>query len=108
LATRVDVDHADRGLHPVPFAERSKVVGEPLAAGQRVKKGEMRGVHAVVLDLQPVARPDRALACREPVSGQVIGVEDREIGLRVWRPHISEHQPLVLVHWIGAVKEAVL
>jgi hypothetical protein len=96
------------GLHPVPFAERSKVVGEPLAARQRVEKGEMRRIHAVFLDLQPIARPDRALAGRELVAGQVIGVEDREIGLRVGRPHIGEHQPMVFVHRIGAVEEAIL
>jgi len=68
----------------------------------------MRRVHAVFLDLQPVARPDRALARRQLVARQAIGVEDRKIGLRLGWPHIGEHQPLVLVDRIGAVKEAVL
>src|SRR5262249_60722279 len=65
-------------------------------------------IHAVVLDLQPLPRPDGAWARGELVARQVIGVEDREIGLRVRRSHIGEHQPVVLVHRIGAVKQPVL
>ena len=94
LPARVDVDHADRGLHPVPFAERPEIVGEALAAGQRVEEGEMRRVHAVVLDLQPVAFPQRRGAGDQLVAGQVIGIEDRKSGLLVGRPHIGEDQTL--------------
>jgi len=44
----------------------------------------------------------------ELVAGQIIGVEDREVGLRAGRPHIGEDQPPVLIHRICAVKETVL
>ena len=62
LPAGVDVDHADRGLHPVPLAEFPEVFGKPLAAGKRVQEREMRRVHAVFLDLQPVAVPQRRRA----------------------------------------------
>jgi hypothetical protein len=73
-----------------------------------MQEGEMRRIHAVVLDLQPVAVPKSRRARRNLVSGQVIGVEHREIRLLVGRTHIREHQSLVLTNRIGAMEKAVL
>src|SRR5215469_7060936 len=62
LPPGVYVDHARRGLHPVPFPERTQILGEPLAAGKGVQKREMRRVHAVFFDLEPIAFPERRRA----------------------------------------------
>ena len=89
-------------------AEVLEVVGKALAPRQCMQKGEMRRVHAVFFDLQPVAFPDRRRARDLAVAGQVKGVEHREIGLLVGRPHIGEHQPLIFAHRVGAVAQPVL
>ena len=68
----------------------------------------MGRVHAVFFDLQPVALPDCRRAGDLAVAGQVVGVEDRKIGLLVGRAHIGEHQPVVLAHRVGAMAQPVL
>ena len=68
----------------------------------------MRRVHAVFLDLQPVALPHRRGAGDQPVAGQIIGVEDRKSGLLVGRAHIGEDETRGFAHRIGAVEQAVL
>ena len=73
-----------------------------------MQKGQVRRVHAVFFHLQPVARPDIAGHGHKLIAGQIKGVEDGEIRLRVHWSHVSEYQSTVLDHRIGAVIEAIL
>src|SRR5712671_2655423 len=108
LPPRVDVDHAGRGLHPIPFSESPEIVGEPLTAGKGMEEGEVRRVHAVFLHLQPIALPQSGGAGHEPIAGQVKRIEDGKIRLLLWWSHIGEHQPAILAHGIGAVIQPFL
>ncbi len=68
----------------------------------------MRRVHAVFFDLQPVAFPEGRRAGNLAVTRQLVGIEDRKIGLFVRRSHIGKDQAGIFVHRIGAVKQTVL
>jgi len=49
-----------------------------------------------------------AWAGHELVARQAIGIEDREVRRLVQWSHVGEHQPMILLHGIGAVIEAIL
>ena len=68
----------------------------------------MGRVHAVFFDLQPIALPDCRRAGDLAVAGEVVGIEDRKIGLLVGWAHIGEHQTVVLAHRVGAMAQPVL
>src|SRR5262245_53215759 len=68
----------------------------------------MRRVHAVFLDLQPVALPQGRGAGHEFVAWQVKGIQKRKRRLLIRWPHIGEEEPCVFAHRIGAMKQAVL
>src|SRR5262245_60909957 len=98
LPPRVDIHHPSGGLHVVPLTQRRQGVRKPLTTEEGMEEGEMRWVHTVFFHLQPVARPDIARTGHELITGQVIGVKDRESRLLVWWPHVGKRQPTVFVY----------
>src|SRR5262249_36171688 len=90
VSARIDIDHADRRLNPVPLAKLLEVSGKSLAARQGMQKRQMRRVHAVFFDLKPVAFPHGRSAGLEPITRQVIGIEQRERRPPLRRSHVAE------------------
>lgn len=68
----------------------------------------MRRIHAVFLDLQPVARPERWGADNQLVAWQVIGIEHRERRFLVRRSHIGKDQARVFMHRVSPMTEPIL
>src|SRR5215471_6985387 len=73
-----------------------------------MEKGKMRRVHAVLLDLHPIAVPEGRRARHHPVTRQVKGVEYRKLRLLIRWSHIGKNQPPVFVDRICAMKEPIL
>ena len=105
---RGDVHHAVGRLLPVQLGQRAEGLRELVAARDRVEERRVHRVHAVVLDLEPVARQRELARGHQPVARQVEGVVEREGRLLLGRPHVGEDEPAELVHRVRALAKPIL
>ena len=98
VGDRPRADAADRGLHVLRLDRLDDVAGGQAEAGQPV--GLHPGAHRVVLRTpqRGVADAGRALDLVEQVDGDVVGDEQRVVGLlrRVDRDHAEQRRGLLL------------
>jgi hypothetical protein len=95
------------GLDEVQFRYLAELLGELRAADNGMKERRVNGIHGVLHDLQPVARIEILLAGDESIAGPLEAIIQRERRLLVRRPHVPEHDPFVLMGWVGALAEPV-
>jgi hypothetical protein len=95
--------HTSSPFLPVELRERAEGFRELIPARDRVEERGVHRVHAVVLDLEPVARQSELARGHEGVARQVEGVVAREGGLPVGRAHVGEDEPAEFVGGIRAL-----
>src|SRR5215831_7012899 len=54
LPARIDVNHANWRFHPVPLTQLSEVLSKSFTSRQSMQEGQVRRIHAVLFDLEPV------------------------------------------------------
>ena len=108
IAPRRAREQAYRRFDPLHRRDLGEGVGELGAAHLAVEEAAMDRIGAVLVALQPVARRVDRVRHQLAVLGIDEGVVNREVGQLVGRAHVGEHQPLVLLHPIGALEDRLL
>ena len=101
-----DVHHAVRGRSEVVLRHRAPGFGELHPHHPGVEEHRVHRVHHVLVQLQPVARmPERERD--QAVVGLLVGVEVRERGDVLGRPHVGEDEAGELARRIRALGDGV-
>ena len=102
-----DVDHPVGRVLPVELGERAEGLRELVAARDGVQERGVDRVHAVVLDLQPVAGKHELARRLEREARQVERVVERKRRPAIGRTHVGEDEAGELVRRVRALAEPV-
>ena len=102
-----DVDHPVGRVLPVELGERAEGLGELVAARDGVQERGVDRVHAVVLDLQPVAGKHELARRLEREARQVERVIERKRRPAIRRTHVGEDEAGELMRRVRALAEPV-